>query len=299
MFSQLLIPLDGSRMAESVLPAAAFLAERCGAGVTLMHIMERKAPRQIHGERHLRAAEEAKEYLQNLRLHAFPGGVRVAMHVHETEEGNVAQSIVQHARELSIDLIIMCTHGHKRLDQVLFGTIAQKVIALGETPVLILHPAAKAAQRQVAWHSFLVPLDGNPEHEQSIPVVLQLAKICAASVHLVMSVPTYGTLSGSVASRSRFAPAATSALLEMAEEDAEEYLRRQVERLQNEGCEVSAQVARGDPATEIAGVARRLSVDLIIMGTHGKIGSGAFWSGSVTPAVFNRAQVPLLLVPVT
>jgi nucleotide-binding universal stress UspA family protein len=299
MFSHILIPLDGSHMAESALTPAAYLAERCGAGVTLMHIMERKAPQQVHGERHLTAAEEAKEYLQNQRLHAFPGGIRVAMHVHETEEGNVAQSIVQHARELSIDLIIMCTHGHKRLDQVLFGTIAQQVIALGETPVLILHPAAGEAQERIIWHSILVPLDGNPEHEQSIPVVLQLARICAASIHLVMSVPTYGTLSGSVASRSRFAPAATSELLEMAEEDAEEYLRRQVERLQKEGCEVTAQVSRGDPATEIARAASKLGVDLIIMGTHGKIGSGAFWSGSVTPAVFNRAHAPLLLVPVT
>lgn len=298
MFARLLVPLDGSRMAESALPAAAYLAQRCEAALTLVHIIERRAPRRIHGERHLTAVEEAKQYLSGIRERAFPGGARVALHVHETAEGNVARSIVEHAQELESDLVIMVTHGHKRLDQMLFGTIAQQVIALGETPVLILHPAAGAPAAPAPWKTILVPLDGNPEHEQGVPVARRLAELCTAAVHLVMSVPTYGTLSGPAASRSRFAPAATSALLEMACEDAEEYLQRQAERLRREGCRASTLVLRGDPAAEISQAAERLAADLIVMGTHGRVGTDAFWSGSVTPAVFNRTRVPLLLVPV-
>lgn len=298
MFARLLVPLDGSRMAESALPAAAYLAERCGAALTLVHILERRAPRRIHGERHLTAAEEAKQYLSAIRAGAFPGDARIGLHVHETEEGNVARSIVEHAKELESDLVIMVTHGHKRLDHLLFGTIAQQVIALGETPVLILHPAARKPRAPVPWRTILVPLDGNPEHEQGVPTARRLAELCAATVRLVMSVPTYGTLSGSAATRSRFAPAATSALLEMACEDAEEYLQRQAEKLRREGGRVSTLVLRGDPAAEISQAAEQLAADLIVMGTHGRVGSDAFWSGSVTPAVFNRTRVPLLLVPV-
>lgn len=298
MFSRLLIPLDGSPMAESALPAAAYLAQRCGATLTLLHIMERRAPRRIHGERHLTAAEEAKQYLSEIRAGAFPSDARVGLHVHETEEGNVARSIVEHAQELESDLVIMVTHGRKRMDHLLFGTIAQQVIALGATPVLILHPAAAEPWTPVPWKTILVPLDGNPEHEQGVAAARRLAELCAATVHLVMSVPTYRTLSGSAASRSRFAPAATSALLEMACEDAEAYLLRQAENLGREGCRASILVLRGDPATEISEAAERLAADLIVMGTHGRVGSDAFWSGSVTPAVFNRTRVPLLLVPV-
>lgn len=298
MFSRLLIPLDGSRMAEAALPAAAYLAQRCGAALTLVHILERRAPRRIHGERHLTAVEEAKQYLSAIRAAAFPGDARIALHVHETAEGNVARSIVEHARELECDLVIMVTHGHKRLDQMLFGTVAQQVIAHGETPVLVLHPAEGEPRAPAPWKTILVPLDGNPEHEHGVPVARRLAELCAAAVHLVMSVPTYGTLSGPAASRSRFAPAATSALLEMACEDAEEYLRRQAEKLVLEGHPASIRVLRGDPAAEISRAAEHLAADLVVMGTHGRVGTDAFWSGSVTPAVFNRTRVPLLLVPV-
>lgn len=297
MFVHLLIPLDGTRMAESAIPAAASIAGKCGSRLTLLHIIERDAPERIHGERHLTDAGEAAAYLQSLMDRVSPPGAGVGVHVHETEEGNVARSLVEHARELGVDLIVMCTHGHKRLDQVLFGTIAQQVIALGETPVLTLHPELPLPGPPAGWRSALIPLDGDPSHEESIPVASELGRICDFSLHLLVSIPTYGSLSGTQATRSRFAPAATSELLEMAEEEASEYLKRQINRLRTQGREVDGEVARGDPASVIAEAASRLKVDLIVMGTHGRVGASAFWTGSVAPAVFNRSRLPLLLVP--
>jgi len=297
MFAHLLIPLDGTKMAESALPVAVSIAGKCGSRLTLVHIIERNAPERIHGERHLTDAGEAGAYLRSRMEGLSPLGAGIGMHVHETEEGNVARSLVEHAQELGVDLIVMCTHGHKRLDQVLFGTIAQQVIALGETPVLTLHPEVSPHRPAADWRSALVPLDGDPSHEQSIPVASELGRSCDFSLHLLVSVPTYASLSGTQATRSRFAPAATSELLEMAEEDASEYLKRHVERLQELGREVTGEVARGDPAAAITDAARRLKIDLIVMGTHGRVGTSAFWSGSVAPAVFNRSRLPVLLVP--
>ena len=61
MLKHLLVPLDGSRLAEAALPAASFVAGRLGARVTLLHVIERDAPQEIHGERQLSEPEEAAD----------------------------------------------------------------------------------------------------------------------------------------------------------------------------------------------------------------------------------------------
>ena len=112
MYSHLLVPLDGSRSAEAALPAAAYLAGRLGAAITLFHALERDAPEQVHGERHLTTAAEAEVYLaQAGKQWLGAGASATARHVHEAGIGNVAGCIVDHGRELGADLIVMCTHG--------------------------------------------------------------------------------------------------------------------------------------------------------------------------------------------
>ncbi len=81
--SHLLIPLDGSRLAEAALPVAAALAERLGARVTLLHVLERDPPREVHGEPHLGAAGEACAYLDEVAARAFAAVAPVVRHVHE------------------------------------------------------------------------------------------------------------------------------------------------------------------------------------------------------------------------
>ena len=113
MFKHLLVPLDGSAPAEAALPAAAFLAARCAARVTLLHIIELDAPATIHGARHLHQREEAAAYLEDIRTRAFPAGAAVACHVHEAAMADVAHGIVEHEGELAPDLIVMCAHGRR------------------------------------------------------------------------------------------------------------------------------------------------------------------------------------------
>src|SRR5664280_859501 len=111
MFKHLLVPLDGSRMAEVSLPAAVSLARTLGAAVTLFHVIERDAPQDIHGERHLTSPEEARGYLDEVAARFFPADIPVERHVHVGEVNDVARSIAEHVGELCPDLIVMCTHG--------------------------------------------------------------------------------------------------------------------------------------------------------------------------------------------
>jgi nucleotide-binding universal stress UspA family protein len=297
MFRHLLVPLDGSHLAEAALPPAITLAHLLQAPVTLFHVIERHAPKEVHGERHLTDSEEARTYLEEVAAR-FPPDIHVESHVHTSEVSDVARSIVEHVGELESDLIVMCTHGRGGLRSWLFGSIAQQVLSLGTSPVLLVQPDTAGIAPPFRCRRLLIPLDGDPEHEQGLPVAATLAQVCQAALHLVMVIPTRDTLSGEQASTARLLPSTMSALLDMSQQGAEEYLHRHVTQLQAGGLPVTASVRRGAPAVIIAQTAQEAETDLIVLGTHGKAGMDAFWSGSVTPQIFSRARLPLLLVRV-
>jgi len=285
-------------MAEVSLATAVFLARTLGAGITLFHVIERGAPQDIHGERHLTGPDEARDYLGEVAGRTLPADISVERHVHTNEVNDVARSIAEHVGELGPDLIVMCTHGRGGLRGFMFGRIAQQVVGLGTTPVLLVPPVAAGASPAFSCNRILVALDGNPDHEEGLKVAASLAKICGAELCLIMAVHTSDTLSGEEATPAKLLPGATRALLDLAAQDAEKYLNRHETALRAAGFTVSSEVRRGDPPTVIVATAERTKSDLIVLGTHGKTGMDAFWSGSATPNVTSRSVVPLLLVPV-
>src|SRR5208282_5925666 len=299
MFKHLLVPLDGSRMAEATLPVAVYLARTLGAQVTLFHVIERGAKQEVHGERHLTDPKEARDYLEEVAVRIFSADIPVERHVHISEVNDVARSIIDHVGELAPELIVMCTHGRGGLSRFMFGSIAQRVVGLGRTPLLLIPPAGtEAPLATFSCNRILVALDGNAEHEEGLKVASSLAKNCGAELCLLMAVHTLNTLSGEQAATAKILPGATHALLDFAEQDAKKYLQRNITLLKTEGVTATADVHRGDPAIVIISTAEQKRADLIVLATHGKSGMDAFWSGSATPNVANRSVIPLLLVPV-
>jgi nucleotide-binding universal stress UspA family protein len=298
MFKRLLVPLDGSHLAEAALPPAVFLAVNLHVPVVLLHVIEKNAPEAIHGERHLTDPDGARTYLAEIARKFFPPEVKVESHVHTSEVSNVPKSIVEHIAEFSPDLIIMCSHGEGGLRDFFYGSIAQQVIGRGDTPVLLIQPGESENLPSFALRKIIVPLDGNPQHEEGLPLAAQLAQACAARLHLLMVIPTLGTLKSQPAATGLFLPASMRAMLDLAEENAEDYLRSQASKLDLPPTSVTASVSRGDPATAIANVAKVAEADLILLSTHGKAGQDAFWSSSVAPKVSSLTDIPLLLVPV-
>jgi nucleotide-binding universal stress UspA family protein len=299
MFKHILVPLDGSALAEVVLPAAHYLARALGAQVTLIHILEQGASASIHGERHLTEAEEAEKYLEEIARRTFPADTPVSRHVHPEAMESVARGIVDHQAELAPDLILMCTHGRGGLRELLFGRIAQQVVASGRTPVLLIRPPGPKPEEPFRCRTLLAPTDGKPAHERGLDLAFGLARSTGAQVRLLAVVPTMEKLVGRQATSSRLMPGTTRAVLELAEEQLASYLRGQATRGEALGVAVSASVRRGDPASVIAETAASTDADIIVLGTHGKAGAEAFWAHSVTAKVLGRTRQPLLLVPVT
>ena len=256
MFKRFLVPLDGSRLAEAVLPAATVLAERFQATVILFHAIEQDAPATVHGERHLFAADQAATYLDQVAARLAEQGVSVEKNVHPVLEARVARSILEHADELNADLILLCAHGRGGWRDVLVGSIAQQVIQRGTTPVFFIRPKAEDVERPFRCRKILLPLDSKATHEPALPVAAAIAEKCEAGLHLLTVVPTASTLSAERAATGMLLPTTMTAVLELAQRGAVEYLQNVSARMLAEGVPTAATVARGDPPTMILSTAK-------------------------------------------
>jgi nucleotide-binding universal stress UspA family protein len=292
----LIVPLDGSRLAEAALPLARQLAQKLGAPVTLVHLIERNPPQHVHGQHHLGTPEEADRYLSKLRETIFPSDPQVAHHVHASEVTDVSRSIVEHADELGSDLVVMCAHGQGGLRTLMFGSIPQQVAASGAVPVLLISSSKAGAAPTLSGRPLLVLLDGTVADGQSLPLAASLAKACDVSLHLVVVVPTLRTLSGLGAASGLLLPATTTKILQLAQSDAAEYLTRQIALLQAEGLRVFGEVLRGEPSEIIVKTARHVSPDLVVLGIRNEEGLGAIFSNTAVSKVANNTHLPLLLV---
>lgn len=291
-FRHLLVPLDGSLLAEAVLPVAVWVAQACGARLTLLHVIEHDAPETVHGQQHLGEAAEASAYLATVAARLSASGPPVDTHVHPNEEHDVPRAIAEHAREFGTDLIALTTHGSSGLRGLLAGSIAQQVLGGSDVPVLVARPGTRPPPANGA---LLVALDGGAEAEQALPVALLLAEAGAAPLHLLRVVRTAGAERGPAAAVSIFTPSASAALLEIEEQVAGEYLTALVARCPA-GIVATAAVRRGEPADEIVRVARDRPCRMLLATTHGKAGLESIIAGSVIPRALPRLTVPLLLL---
>jgi nucleotide-binding universal stress UspA family protein len=297
MFEHILVPLDGSPQAESVLPTAAWLAGRLKSRVTLIHIVEQGAPPTRHGERHLTTGADADAYLRRTAAGAFPPELRVECHVHADPTADLTRSLVEHEDELDAGLVIMCLHGHADLRTLMFGRLAQQVLALGRCPVLLMRPAAGAASCTLT--RILVPVDGAEEHESSIDVARGVAAEIGARVRLLGVVRTWSALKGPQATRSRFSPGASRYVAAVAAETLRQYLERKAAAFEAKNIPTTTELRQGHPIDAIADSAAESETDLIVLGTHGKAGTRAFWEGSIAAGVVSRTRRSVLLVPAT
>jgi nucleotide-binding universal stress UspA family protein len=295
-----MVPLDGSALAESAMPLAQRIAQEVRGRITLLHAMELRPPSAVHGDRHLIDAADAVNYLRTAADSLTTGGVIVDWHVHENVVRDVARSLASHAVELKCDLIVMATHGHGGPKRWVYGSIAQQVAAVGPCPVLFVPCDGCPVTPNCQVRTVLVPLDGDPSHEQVLAFAKNLADALGATLRLLTVVPTVGDLGGIRAAVARTSPLTMAAALDMECGEAEKYLRDVRSRwlgspLPLEGA--GDLVGRGDPAQVILEHSTTIGPTLLALGTHRKVGAVAFWSGSVAPRVASRAMCPVALIP--
>lgn len=297
---QILVPLDGSRLAETVLPPVRWFARVTGASVTLLHVLEHDAPAEVHGEPHLTEAADAGAYLAGLEAQLTAAGIAATHHVHTNPRHDVTRSIIEHVVELDADLIAMAAHGSGGLRGFLFGRVAQQVARRGATPVFLVQPpATQLPEDGYRCERIAVALNGKDEAERALPPVCILARAGGAVVHLVFAVPTARTMESEQAAAAQLVPVTARAMLELEQTEAVAYLQAVALALENAGVPTSAAVVRGEPALELATEANRSGADVLVMATHARGGISGLLAGSIGARIVGRFKGPLLLIPVT
>jgi len=292
MIKRILVPLDGSPMAESVLPVAVAIAGCTSATVILLHIIEDRPPKTVHGEPHLTNIPESQHYLEEVASRLLPD-IQVEYHVHDVEENDVAQSVADHAAELNVDMIVLCTHGRSGPRRVVWGSIAQQVLKRVNAPLLIIRPDMRVPTE---IKLILLTLDGSEAAEVAIPATADLARACGAHIEVIRVVPTAGTVVGDDIPLARMVPTATDAALNLEAVTSAGYLVDVLAHLAAEGVTASPQILRGDPLQKVCEAARASDASLIAIATHGRSGLGTLWSSSVGAGLLSSADRPLLLV---
>jgi nucleotide-binding universal stress UspA family protein len=296
---RILVPLDGSTLAEAALPAAARIAEATGAELLLLHVIETSPPGEIHGERHLRDAKEATTYLAaragDLAGAKAAGAVKVSAHVHEEGSQDAAKAIGEHAEEFRSDLVVIATHGAHRFGRFLKGSVAQRALFFGGAPVLTL--PASGPRDPGLWKTLVVAVDGSGEHLVPLDWLGDLARSLGLAVELLLVVDTRVSLSGDKMAIARSMPGATTWALEAAVVAGESWLAGLAASPELAGIVVRTDLLRGSPDKALAERERGRSGDIVVIETHGRVGLDALWEGSMAAKIVSRLESEVLLVP--
>ncbi|OGO01621.1 MAG: hypothetical protein A2Y72_01615 [Chloroflexi bacterium RBG_13_53_26] len=274
MYERILVPLDGSQLAEIALPYAEELSGRLGAEVTLIYVSESidDPHRHMHQIYMQKMAESTK---QDTEAYARKLGKELAIQVRSVNlAGNPAEEIVKYADRENTGLIVLSTHGQSGIGRWTIGSIANKVVRATKKPVALVRaegPRPDVPQKDMLRKA-LLPLDGSRESEAAIPYAAELASRLGMSVTL-LQVLAIGD----------------KAL-------AEDYLEKTGAQLKQKGVTVESRVIFGEAATEIINLADEIHADVVAMSTHGRSGIGRWVLGSVAERVLYEGNTPLLLV---
>jgi nucleotide-binding universal stress UspA family protein len=290
MIQRILVPLDGSQAAESVLPYVERIAGATKARVLLLAAVDR--PRDwgdetggdLKGERH-----EAGSYLRRLQARLTSGtSSDVECEVVSSEP---AAAILDTSERQHPDLIAMTTHGRSGVTRWVLGSVAGKLLHATHTPLLLVRPSAEGEQAGAPdLTKILVPLDGSELAASVLPFAADLAKSLGASVVLFHSViEPVMTYPGTEAIFD------ATARLEM-ETGARKFLTSAASDFAAQGLKADILTNFGHATDGIVWAAERESADAIVMSTHGRSGLGRMVLGSVADSVVRRTSLPVIVV---
>jgi nucleotide-binding universal stress UspA family protein len=286
MARTILVPLDGSVLAERALPLARRLAAADGGRLVLLWVL-RAPPAGAAGDplREVAPRREAEAYLR--RLAAGPEAPPAEPVV---LEGEAAPTILAEARRRGVDAIVLSTHGRSGIGRWLYGSVADAVMRHAAVPVLLV-PAASAVR---AWPTtraprLLVALDYSPLSEAVLPAAGQVAASLGAELILLSVAPQLVTTDP-------YGMAYTAYDIDADQAQRRQYLEGLATTLRAAGHAVKVRTEFGFVATTIGDVAREEDADLIALSTHGSGGATRLLMGSVATGVVQRAAVPVLVV---
>ena len=259
----ILVPLDGSPLAETAVSVATQLAQQFQTPLTLLSIADTPAqPTQ-------------KAYLDGLAIRWQNGSPAIQTAV---QAGPIAKTIEQTAVAQRANLIVMSTRGHSGVKRLLLGSVAGQVVQQVSLPVLLLPPCLEETAVPTQFRKILITLDGSKYAERVLPYTLPIAQKFGSEL-LLLTVPQRNT---------------EEALgLKM-----QQYLDSVATFCNNEGILAKVCLTGHDPAKTAIQISQEENIDLIMLATHGRGGLQRMLLGSVADEIVRHANCPVFLVPI-
>ncbi len=297
MFDTILVPLDGSQLADCVLPHVAAIARPFDAEITLLRMLEKNQAGvsaqlfdlvnwQINKTR-------SALYLDKIHAHFQKLSIRTRMVV---QEGLVADGITEYAQNQGMKLIVLSSHGRNGLTQWGISSVTQKIILSAQTSLLIIRAHQYGSLLEAPFYRhILVPLDGSQRAENVLPIVTQLAHFHKSQVHLVQVVQT--------PEMARQMPPAredielSNRIVARNQEEAERYLEQLKSRSYLEGLAIKTHLLTGEnAAVALHQLVDQESIDMVALSAHGYSGNHQWPYGSMVNNFILYGRVPLLIV---
>lgn len=308
MVRSIVVPLDGSSLAESALPFAIAIARRLGVRTleTVTVHTPQGDPLRASGAR-VRDTRFDYEMLANARAFASDLQRRLAEHAPDLTirstvlEGPVADTLAEHLAHGEHDLVVMTTHGHSGVSRFWLGSVADRLVRHSPVPVLLLRDLSATVPAEITglFSDVLVPVDLNDESEEILADAIALAGADANYRLLHVLVPTrlappppaYDVATASQLAR-EFPPDPHGANRDA----AQQHLETLAESLRARGLRVSTRVEmHQSPAEGILATATASNVGLIAMASRGRGPAKRLLLGGVTDKVVRGATVPVLV----
>jgi nucleotide-binding universal stress UspA family protein len=292
MFEKILIPLDGSELAEVVIPYARELAGRMGSEVFLLHACPPEHAYYHH--MHQIYLEHMADKLKIALNESFPGANQV--HV-ETLIGEPVKAIYDYIHEKGISMVALTACGSSGIKAWVLGSVAERVVRGVNIPSLLVRVrdgratpgSGKLIQR------ILLPLDGSEASKIAIPYARELAKLLNAQIILFRMAET--VYAQSVDGMT----AGVGVNWDEIDAQTQKYVEAEMEKiaaeLQESGVLASHVVTIGiDAAHDILEQENKSQADLVVMATRGRSPIARWAFGSVAEKVLQEGALPLLAI---
>jgi nucleotide-binding universal stress UspA family protein len=294
MYRRIMVPLDGSRFAESAVPLALAVSRRTGAPLHLVTVQE-PIPSFAYDEWENAAEDWSRAYLDNAVERVRPlAGVEVSATL---LAGHVVDVLETEARSRGADLVVMATHGRGAFSRAWLGSVADAFLHHTRRPLLLVRPEEGEAEPDLdadpVFRRIMVPLDGTELAESVLQHAVSFAGLFEAVLRLVRVVPfpmqyTSPYLPHTMQMNQQFVTEARDA--------AAAYLDAHAHRLRARGTTVECSVVVvAQPGHGLLTEVAEARCDLVAMATHGRKGLTRAILGSTADKVVRASHTPVLL----
>lgn len=297
MYSKILIPLDGSELAEQALETAFPLAEKSGAELILISASQTRsvvAPEttsgqgmQIFERPHQHSQESLSTYLHHFRQEKIPANIISTIKV---IEGDAASVILDTAVADNVDLIIMSTHGRSGVSRWIMGSVTERVLRQAPCPVLVI-------RKPTPLENMLITLDGSDISEYAISPGVELANHLGCRITLLTVEQPVSLDQSYVGMLDQIEPGLGDVVVGDFYHRTEDYLIKTAEQLQPKiEQKINIKPKTGPIPTTILDHIESNNIDIVVIATHGRSGLKRWLYGSITEKILRGANCAMLVI---